>query len=45
MGGKIVTLASSLPSHGPGALKNRDDPKALGTNKVSLSIPPGFVIL
>ncbi len=34
IGGKIVTLSSSLPTIGAGALKNREDPKILGTSKV-----------
>ncbi|TFK26550.1 protein transporter SEC24 [Coprinopsis marcescibilis] len=35
IGGKIVVLSSSLPSIGAGALKNREDPKVLGTAKES----------
>ncbi|CAK5261800.1 unnamed protein product [Mycena citricolor] len=35
IGGKILALASSLPSVGEGALKNREDPKILGTSKES----------
>jgi len=35
IGGKIVVLSSSLPSVGVGALKNREDPKILGTSKES----------
>lgn len=35
IGGEIVVLSSSLPSVGAGALKNREDPKALGTSKES----------
>ncbi len=35
MGGKIMCLTSTLPSLGPGALKNREDPKLLGTAKES----------
>ncbi|GLB42024.1 putative sec23/Sec24 helical domain containing protein [Lyophyllum shimeji] len=35
IGGKIIVLASSLPSVGAGALKNREDPKILGTAKES----------
>ncbi|PPQ86617.1 hypothetical protein CVT25_006801 [Psilocybe cyanescens] len=35
IGGKIVVLSSTLPSVGPGALKNREDPKILGTAKES----------
>ncbi|TCD71906.1 COPII subunit [Steccherinum ochraceum] len=35
IGGKIVALTSTLPSVGPGALKNREDPKILGTAKES----------
>ena len=34
IGGKIVVLSASLPSVGSGALKNREDPKVLGTAKV-----------
>lgn len=34
IGGKIVALTSSLPTVGAGALKNREDPKVLGTTKV-----------
>ncbi|EKM58042.1 uncharacterized protein PHACADRAFT_252008 [Phanerochaete carnosa HHB-10118-sp] len=35
IGGKIIVLSSSLPSIGVGALKNREDPKILGTSKES----------
>ncbi|RIA95284.1 Sec23/Sec24 trunk domain-containing protein [Glomus cerebriforme] len=35
IGGKIVVLQSSLPNINPGALKAREDPKALGTPKES----------
>ncbi|KAF9568716.1 protein transporter SEC24 [Agrocybe pediades] len=35
IGGKITVLSSSLPSVGAGALKNREDPKILGTAKES----------
>ncbi|KAH8829080.1 CPII coat sec24 protein [Flagelloscypha sp. PMI_526] len=35
IGGKIIVLSSSLPSIGAGALKNREDPKVLGTSKES----------
>ncbi|KAG7448674.1 CPII coat sec24 protein [Guyanagaster necrorhizus] len=35
IGGKIMVLSASLPSVGPGALKNREDPKILGTAKES----------
>ncbi|KAN0059837.1 COPII subunit [Thecaphora frezii] len=35
LGGKIMVLTASLPSIGPGALKNREDPKLLGTSKES----------
>ncbi|EEB98238.1 hypothetical protein MPER_02292, partial [Moniliophthora perniciosa FA553] len=35
IGGKIIVLSSSLPSAGAGALKNREDPKILGTSKES----------
>jgi hypothetical protein len=39
-GGKISVLSASLPTEGPGALKNREDPKVLGTAKVR-EIPYG----
>ncbi|KAJ7185633.1 protein transporter SEC24 [Mycena filopes] len=35
IGGKIIALSSSLPSVGEGSLKNREDPKLLGTSKES----------
>jgi protein transport protein SEC24 len=35
IGGKIMVLTASLPSVGPGALKNREDAKLLGTAKES----------
>ncbi|KAI0261673.1 protein transporter SEC24 [Gloeopeniophorella convolvens] len=35
IGGKLIVLSSSLPSVGSGALKNREDPKVLGTPKES----------
>ncbi|KAF8879667.1 Sec23/Sec24 trunk domain-containing protein [Gymnopilus junonius] len=35
IGGKIIVLSSTLPSVGAGALKNREDPKILGTAKES----------
>lgn len=31
LGGKIMVLTATLPSLGPGALKNREDPKLYGT--------------
>lgn len=37
VGGKLTVLSSSLPSLGTGALKNREDPKLLGTSKVCLA--------
>lgn len=37
IGGKIIVLNSSLPSVGPGALKNREDPTILGTSKVRIT--------
>lgn len=40
IGGKIITLSASLPSLGPGALKNRDDRKLLGTAKESTLLQP-----
>ncbi len=33
-------LSSSLPSVGSGALKNREDPKVLGTSKVGIEYSP-----
>ncbi len=36
MGGKIMALTSTLPTLGDGALKARDDPKLLGSGKVSM---------
>ncbi|EGN92871.1 hypothetical protein SERLA73DRAFT_127142 [Serpula lacrymans var. lacrymans S7.3] len=35
IGGKIMVLSASLPNIGAGALKNREDPKILGTSKES----------
>ncbi|KAF7325716.1 Protein transporter SEC24 [Mycena kentingensis (nom. inval.)] len=35
IGGKLVALSASLPSVGEGSLKNREDPKILGTAKES----------
>lgn len=40
-GGKIVTLTSTLPTLGIGALKVRDDPKLLGTAKESTLLQAG----
>ncbi|KAI0074462.1 protein transporter SEC24 [Panus rudis PR-1116 ss-1] len=40
IGGKIIVLTSSLPSVGAGALKNREDPKVLGTSKESSLLQP-----
>lgn len=37
IGGQILCLASTLPTIGAGALKNREDAKILGTPKVCLS--------
>lgn len=44
VGGKVITLSASLPNIGPGALKNREDPKLLGTSKEStlLQAQTGF---
>lgn len=36
IGGKIFVLSASLPSVGAGALKSREDPKVLGTTKVTI---------
>jgi protein transport protein SEC24 len=33
LGGKVSIIQSTLPSLGPGALKNRDDPKLYGTER------------
>jgi protein transport protein SEC24 len=41
VGCKIIILTSSLPSLGPGALKNREDPKLLGASKVRRLIEIG----
>ncbi|GAA6015411.1 hypothetical protein JCM10207_008977, partial [Rhodosporidiobolus poonsookiae] len=35
VGGKVICLSASLPNMGPGALKNREDSKILGTSKES----------
>jgi protein transport protein SEC24 len=35
IGGQIIVLSSTLPTVGAGALKNREDPKLLGTSKES----------
>ncbi|GAA5962109.1 hypothetical protein JCM8115_002919 [Rhodotorula mucilaginosa] len=35
VGGKVVALSATLPNLGPGALKNREDSKVLGTTKES----------
>ncbi|KAI0631186.1 protein transporter SEC24 [Trametes polyzona] len=40
IGGKIQVLSASLPSVGAGALKNREDPKVLGTSKESALLQP-----
>ncbi|KAI5475328.1 hypothetical protein MNV49_001632 [Pseudohyphozyma bogoriensis] len=44
VGGKVITLTASLPNMGPGALKNREDPKLFGTTKEStlLQAQTGF---
>ncbi len=34
IGGKLIVCSASLPTLGIGALKNREDPKMLGTTKV-----------
>ena len=34
IGGKIITLQSSLPNLSEGSLKSREDPKLLGTSNV-----------
>lgn len=44
IGGKIIVLSSALPSVGAGALKNREDPKILGTSKVSSVLHLIFLI-
>ena len=41
IGGKIITLASTLPTLGDGALKARDDPKLLGTSRESSLLTAG----
>ncbi|KAM0787856.1 hypothetical protein ACM66B_003909 [Microbotryomycetes sp. NB124-2] len=40
VGGKIMVLSATLPNIGPGALKNREDSKALGTSKESALLQP-----
>ncbi|SCZ98643.1 BZ3500_MvSof-1268-A1-R1_Chr3-1g05521 [Microbotryum saponariae] len=40
VGGKVIALTSSLPNIGPGALKNREDSKVLGTTKESALLQP-----
>ncbi|KAI6116142.1 Sec23/Sec24 trunk domain-containing protein [Pisolithus sp. B1] len=40
IGGKIIVLSASLPNVGAGALKNREDPKILGTSKESGLLQP-----
>ncbi|KAK4704518.1 protein transport protein SEC24, partial [Phenoliferia sp. Uapishka_3] len=44
VGGKVIALSASLPNVGPGALKNREDSKLLGTSKEStlLQAATGF---
>ena len=42
IGGKIVVLSSSLPTVGPGALRNREDAKLLGTAKESTLLQPAI---
>ncbi|KZT60942.1 hypothetical protein CALCODRAFT_491881 [Calocera cornea HHB12733] len=39
-GGKLIALSANLPSLGPGALKNREDPKLLGTSQESKLLQP-----
>lgn len=40
VGGKLIVLTASLPSLGEGSLKNRVDPKLLGTSKESSLLQP-----
>jgi protein transport protein SEC24 len=40
IGGKMLVFQSSLPSTGPGALRNRDNPRALGTDKEHALLNP-----
>ncbi|KAL4071423.1 Sec23/Sec24 trunk domain-containing protein [Scleroderma yunnanense] len=40
IGGKIIVLSASLPNVGAGVLKNREDPKVLGTTKESGLLQP-----
>jgi protein transport protein SEC24 len=42
IGGKIIVLQASLPDVGPGALKVREDGKALGTPKESSFLQPAI---
>ncbi|VDB95508.1 unnamed protein product [Peniophora sp. CBMAI 1063] len=40
VGGKLIVLSASLPTVGAGALKNREEPKVLGTPKESGLLQP-----
>ena len=40
LGGKLVLLQSSLPSLGEGALKHRENPRIMGTDKEHLLLAP-----
>ncbi|KAI9011499.1 Sec23/Sec24 trunk domain-containing protein [Gaertneriomyces semiglobifer] len=40
LGGKLTIFQSMLPTFGPGALKNREDPKLLGTDKERMLYEP-----
>lgn len=45
IGGKLIVLSASLPTLGAGALKNREDPKILGTSKVCVHFLYSFKVL
>ncbi len=40
IGGRIIAFQTGLPSSGPGKLKKREDPAALGTPKEKLLYTP-----
>lgn len=40
IGGKMLVFQSSLPSTGQGALRNRENPRMLGTDKEQTLLSP-----